>query len=51
MKEKHCRPDSETFSIMMEAYAKEGMNDKVYALEQEKMQMLSEASGHRQQNI
>lgn len=51
MKEKHCRPDSETFSIMTEAYAKEGMNDKVYALEQEKLQMLLEASGHWQQNI
>lgn len=42
MKEKHCQPDSRTFSIMMEAYAKEGMNDKVYDLEQEKLQILAD---------
>lgn len=35
MKEKHCQPDSTTFSIMTEAYRKEGMHDKIYDLEQE----------------
>ncbi|KAL8490501.1 hypothetical protein ACS0TY_022502 [Phlomoides rotata] len=36
MKDKLCQPDSTTYSIMMDAYKKEGMNDKVYDLEQEK---------------
>lgn len=36
MKEKHFAPDSDTFSIMMEAYRKEGMSDKIYDLEQER---------------
>ncbi|KAF6154955.1 hypothetical protein GIB67_018392 [Kingdonia uniflora] len=37
MKEKHCSPDSATYSIMVEAYRKEGMSDKIYDLEQEKL--------------
>ncbi|XP_010270963.1 PREDICTED: pentatricopeptide repeat-containing protein At3g06430, chloroplastic [Nelumbo nucifera] len=37
MKDKHCQPDSSTFSIMVEAYRKEGMTDKIFDLEQEKM--------------
>ncbi|KAL5700648.1 hypothetical protein ACHQM5_026068 [Ranunculus cassubicifolius] len=39
MKNNHCVPDSTTYSIMVEAYKKEGMNDKVYDLEQEQMNM------------
>lgn len=35
MKDKHCVPNSTTYSIMVEAYRKEGMNDKIYYLEQE----------------
>lgn len=41
MKEKQCQPDLETFAIMVEAYGKEGMNDKIYDLEQEKEQLFS----------
>ena len=33
--------DETTFSMMVEAYKKEGMNDKVYDLEQEKELMMS----------
>ncbi|KAJ4823599.1 hypothetical protein Tsubulata_026478 [Turnera subulata] len=44
MKEMQCQPDSTTYSIMEEAYRKEGMNDKIYDLEQEKQQMLANAS-------
>lgn len=40
MKDKLCQPDSTTYSIMMDAYRKEGMSDKVYDLEQE-MQMMT----------
>ncbi|GAA0163447.1 hypothetical protein LIER_19310 [Lithospermum erythrorhizon] len=36
MKDKHCQPDSVTYELMVEAYRKEGMNDRVYDLEQEK---------------
>ncbi|XAR49750.1 hypothetical protein NMG60_11033041 [Bertholletia excelsa] len=36
MKDRQCQPDSTTYSIMVEAYKKEGMNDKVFNLEQEK---------------
>lgn len=39
MKEKHCQPDSTTYSVMADAYKKQGMTDKVYDLEQEKQQM------------
>ncbi|KAL8138082.1 hypothetical protein V2J09_004083 [Rumex salicifolius] len=37
MKDKHCSPDSATYSIMMEAYEKVGMTDKIYDLEQERL--------------
>ncbi|PIA60776.1 hypothetical protein AQUCO_00300353v1 [Aquilegia coerulea] len=43
MKDKHCAPDSTTYSIMIEAYRKEGMNDKIYDLEQDKLKMLATA--------
>lgn len=36
MKEKQCQPNAVTYSLMVEAYRKEGMNDKIYDLEQEK---------------
>lgn len=36
MREKQCQPDSATFSHMVEAYKKHGMNDKIYYLELEK---------------
>ncbi|XP_058075913.1 pentatricopeptide repeat-containing protein At3g06430, chloroplastic [Magnolia sinica] len=39
MKDRHFQPDLTTFSIMIEAYAKEGMTDKIYDLEQEKQKM------------
>lgn len=39
MKDKHCALDSTTYSIMIEAYQKEGMNDKIYDLEQEKLNL------------
>ncbi|XP_004298255.1 PREDICTED: pentatricopeptide repeat-containing protein At3g06430, chloroplastic [Fragaria vesca subsp. vesca] len=35
MKEKQISPDSSTYAVMVEAYRKEGMNDKIYYLEQE----------------
>jgi hypothetical protein len=41
MKDKQCLPDSRTYSIMVEAYRKEGMNDKIYYLEQEKQKMIA----------
>ncbi|XP_037494776.1 pentatricopeptide repeat-containing protein At3g06430, chloroplastic [Jatropha curcas] len=44
MKDNQCQPDSRTYSIMVEAYRKEGMNDKIYYLEQEKNVMLSNGS-------
>jgi pentatricopeptide repeat protein len=34
MKQK-CDPDAMTYSILVEAYRKEGMTDKIYALHQE----------------
>ncbi|KAJ6357194.1 hypothetical protein OIU78_005131 [Salix suchowensis] len=40
MKDKQCPPDSRTYSIMVEAYRKEGMNDKIYYLEQEQQEMI-----------
>nr|XP_027120940.1 pentatricopeptide repeat-containing protein At3g06430, chloroplastic-like [Coffea arabica] len=45
MKEKECQPDSLTFSLMVDAYRKEGMNDKVYDLEQEKQMIKASAVG------
>jgi pentatricopeptide repeat protein len=41
MKDKQCLPDSRTYSIMVEAYRNEGMNDKIYYLEQEKQKMIA----------
>ncbi|XP_016445743.2 pentatricopeptide repeat-containing protein At3g06430, chloroplastic [Nicotiana tabacum] len=39
MKDKQCRPDDATYSVMVDAYTKEGMTDKIYDLEQEKQMM------------
>ncbi|KAL6535648.1 hypothetical protein OROMI_027022 [Orobanche minor] len=36
MKDKMCQPDCTTYCIMMDAYRKEGMSDKVYDLQKEK---------------
>ncbi|KAL3829303.1 hypothetical protein ACJIZ3_018105 [Penstemon smallii] len=44
MKSKLCQPDSATYSVMMDAYRKEGMSDKVYDLEQEMQMMYDEVS-------
>ena len=41
MKDKQCLPDSRTYSIMVEAYRKEGMDDKICYLEQEKQKMIA----------
>ncbi|KAL3508224.1 hypothetical protein ACH5RR_033606 [Cinchona calisaya] len=43
MKEKECQPDSVTYSLMVDAYRKEGMNDKVYDLEREKQMIKASA--------
>ncbi|KAL2922289.1 hypothetical protein RDABS01_013780 [Bienertia sinuspersici] len=40
MREKQCHPDDTTFHIMIEAYNKEGMSDKIHNLEQEREKML-----------
>ncbi|KAJ1383311.1 Tetratricopeptide-like helical domain superfamily [Sesbania bispinosa] len=32
MKEKQCQPDDTTYSVVIEAYRKEGMNDKIHCL-------------------
>lgn len=42
MKDTQCPPDDTTYSIMVEAYRKEGMNDKIYYLEQEKQTMITD---------
>lgn len=44
MKDKQCRPDLMTYSTMVDAYQKEGMTDKVYDLEQEKLMMAATQS-------
>ncbi|WCJ23215.1 Tetratricopeptide repeat (TPR)-like superfamily protein [Euphorbia peplus] len=44
MKDNQCLPDSRTYSIMVEAYKKEGMNDKIYYLDQEEQGMLANAT-------
>ena len=44
MKDNQCQPDETTFSIMVEAYRKEGMNDKIYYLEQEKQMMMTDGN-------
>ncbi|XP_021290810.1 pentatricopeptide repeat-containing protein At3g06430, chloroplastic [Herrania umbratica] len=41
MKDKQCQPNSMTFSIMVEAYRKEGMSDKIYDLEQLKQELVN----------
>ncbi|CAN6209160.1 unnamed protein product [Urochloa humidicola] len=35
MKHKQCDPDTMTYSILVQAYRREGMTDKIYALHQE----------------
>ncbi|OWM63251.1 pentatricopeptide repeat-containing protein At3g06430, chloroplastic [Punica granatum] len=40
MKEKETAPNFTTYSMMIEAYRKEGMNDKVYDLEQEMKELV-----------
>lgn len=45
MKGKLCPPNSTTYSVMIEAYRKEGMHDKIYDLEQEKLRTIAEESG------
>ncbi|RDX87603.1 Pentatricopeptide repeat-containing protein, chloroplastic, partial [Mucuna pruriens] len=42
MKEKECQPDNTTYSVMIEAYRKASMNDKIYYLKQEKEMMISD---------
>nr|AFK48661.1 unknown [Lotus japonicus] len=42
MKDNQCPPDDTTYTIMIEAYRKEGMNDKIYYLEQEKKTMITD---------
>jgi pentatricopeptide repeat protein len=42
MKDSQVQPDDTTYSIMVEAYRKEGMNDKIYYLEQEKQTMITD---------
>ncbi|XP_010914763.1 pentatricopeptide repeat-containing protein At3g06430, chloroplastic [Elaeis guineensis] len=39
MKDRHCAPNSTTYSILVDAYRKEGMTDKIYDLEQENPKM------------
>ncbi|KAK8578401.1 hypothetical protein V6N13_116247 [Hibiscus sabdariffa] len=41
MKDKQCQPNELTFSIMVDAYRKESMNDKIYDLEQLKQELLN----------
>ncbi|XP_071706796.1 pentatricopeptide repeat-containing protein At3g06430, chloroplastic-like [Rutidosis leptorrhynchoides] len=45
MKDKQCKADATTFSIMVEAYKKEGMNDKVFDLEEEQKMLLNPNQG------
>lgn len=44
MKDKQCQPDATTYSLMVEAYRKEGMRDKIYTLEQEVEKMVGNVS-------
>lgn len=39
MKDKHFAPDVMTYSILADAYGKEGMTDKIYDLEQERIRL------------
>ncbi|GMH30917.1 hypothetical protein Nepgr_032760 [Nepenthes gracilis] len=41
MKDKHCKPDPGTYSILIEAYRKKGMHDKIYYLMQERPQLVT----------
>ena len=50
MKDKECKADSMTYSMMMEAYRKEGMTDKAYDLELEK-QILDGSNSEEDQQI
>lgn len=50
MKDNQCQPDDTTYSIMVEAYRKEGMHDKIYYLEQEKHMMISDDKNSEQAN-
>lgn len=45
MKAKQCPTNSMTYSIMVDAYRKEGMTDKVYNLEQERQMMAANDVG------
>ncbi|KAK8471020.1 hypothetical protein PHAVU_003G120600 [Phaseolus vulgaris] len=42
MKDNQCQPDETTYMIMIEAYKKDNMNDKIYYLEQEKQTMITD---------
>ncbi|KAK7347991.1 hypothetical protein VNO80_22537 [Phaseolus coccineus] len=42
MKDNQCQPDETTYMIMIEAYKKDSMNDKIYYLEQEKQTMITD---------
>ncbi|XP_030498445.2 pentatricopeptide repeat-containing protein At3g06430, chloroplastic [Cannabis sativa] len=44
MKDKGCVPNLTTYSIMVDAYRKEGMNDKIYYLELEKQELENKAN-------
>lgn len=41
MKHMQCAPDATTYSILVEAYQKEGMTDKIYDLQQENPSLVS----------
>lgn len=49
MKERQCVCDSRTFEIMVEAYEKEGMNDKIYYLEQERQTVTDRAAATKEE--
>ncbi|XP_015060612.1 pentatricopeptide repeat-containing protein At3g06430, chloroplastic-like [Solanum pennellii] len=51
MKDKGFRPDDTTYTVMAEAYRKEGMTDKVYDLEQEKRMMSASDSCDSQDKL
>ncbi|KAJ4772276.1 Pentatricopeptide repeat-containing protein [Rhynchospora pubera] len=46
MKEKGCVPDEKTYTILIEAYRKEGMNDKIFELEQSDLTRLAALPVH-----
>lgn len=51
MKEKHCQPDDNTFAVMIDAYSKEGMSDKIYDLEQERDKMVTATPGDNSSEV